>query len=117
MEAISRKTLIAEKKRDGVEMPDVESKFKTCELEKIREIKKINKPKEIWHQYAKYEIGTKLKIINAELYNNAEPHKDQTPKNWMETIDLTNNLNLTNEEWEEASHKMLYKKVKKKERK
>lgn len=40
MEAIRRKTLLAEKDRGGFGMPDVEARIKTCELEKILVLKK-----------------------------------------------------------------------------
>lgn len=60
MEAIPRKTLIAEKENGALRLPDIESRIRTCTLEKIAIIKK---PTEIWHKYAIYEIVTRIKIF------------------------------------------------------
>lgn len=112
MENIARKTLIAEKDKGGMGIPDIESKIKACELEKVIELKRIGKPKEIWQQQAIYELGTKIKKINKELYSNSEPHKFPTPKKWLENLDTIDKIKWKDEDWEIATHKSLYQELK-----
>lgn len=113
MEAISRKTMIAEKEEGGFAMPDIESRTKTCQLEKLAIIKNMQNPTEIWHKHAIYELGTKTKEINPKLYKNNEIHKDKTPANWIKILETSRGIAWSEEEWKEATHKEMYKAIKK----
>lgn len=112
MESIARKTLIAETKEGGMGIPDIESRVKACQLESLVEIKKMEEPNEIWHQHAIYELGTKIKSINTKIYSNSGIHRYPTPKKWTDQIELIRKMKWTEEEWKDATHKAIYKKIK-----
>ena len=77
MESISRKTLIAEKERGGFEIPDVESKIKACELEKILELKKNFDLKNPKHTYnSEYTFS---KLNNPSLLYGVSVFKSYSP--------------------------------------
>ena len=49
-EQLARKKLIAEKQEVGITMIDIESKFDTCFVEKIKYLTNLDNAYFIWHQ-------------------------------------------------------------------
>ena len=84
-ELIDRNIIIADLDKGGIRMPDFHCKFKAATLYKLKEIANEIDTNKMWVKVAYYNIGTVLRCINRDLYNNSEPHKD-TPNSYWEFI-------------------------------
>ena len=69
IEAIKRSTLTADKQDGGFEMIDVTAKIKACQVEKFKILKDLSNLQEFWHYEAHYSLGTKMKIVNSDIFS------------------------------------------------
>ena len=111
-EQLARKKLIAEKHEGGIAMIDVESKFDTCFVEKIRYLTNLDKAYYIWHQWSFYNLFYKLRHINQKLYDNFKPHALFGNYNWNKTFNIFLKLKKFNLNWANVTHKEIYLKLK-----
>ena len=87
-EQLARKKLIAEKQERGISMIDIENKFNTCFVEKIKFLTKLDKPYYIWHQWSFYNLFYKLRHINQKLFENFKPHALYGNSTWNKTFNI-----------------------------
>ena len=111
-EQLARKKLIAEKHEGGISMMDIESKFDTCFVEKIRYLTNLDKAHYIWHQWSFYNLFYKLRHINPKLYDNFKPHALFGNCNWNKTFNIFLKLKKFNLNWANITHKEIYLKLK-----
>lgn len=72
IEIIARLKLIQSKKRGGMDIPHVESKIRSCKLEKIKVLTLLE---ELWHHNELYNLGPTIKMWNPNLYTISMPHR------------------------------------------
>ena len=111
-EQLARKKLIAEKHEGGITMIDIESKFDTCFVEKIKFLTNLNKAHYIWHQWSFYNLFYKLRHINQKLYENHKPHSLFGNSTWNKTFNIFIKLKKFNLNWSNITHKEIYLKLK-----
>ena len=107
-EVLSRNLLIKKKDEGGLKVPDIESRAKAALLDRLIRLKKITEPTELWHKEAIYSLSTKLRNIKPELFDNSMPHKLHPRKKWKTIYDIYGNLNITPQQLEEASQRIIY---------
>ena len=109
---LARKKLIAEKQEGGITMIDIESKFDTCFVEKIKYLTILDKAYFNWHQWSFYNLVYKLRHINKKLYDNFKPHALYGNCNWNKTFKIFLKLKKFNLNWANITHKEIYLKLK-----
>ena len=100
--------MIAEQNEGGIKMVDIESKFKTCFVEKIKYLINIEKVTEIWQQWDLYNLFYKIKHINPKLFDNSKPHALMGNPNWNFTFQIYSKLKKFNLDWAIVTHKQIY---------
>ena len=110
---LARKKLIAEKQKGGISMIDIESKFSTCFVEKIKFLTKLDKAYYIWHQWSFYNLFYKLRHINQNLFENFKPHALYGNSTWNKTFNIFIKLKKFDLNWSNITHKEIYLNLKK----
>ena len=113
IEHTSRKVLIKEIVDGGIGFPHINCKYLAGHLEKLSILAKLDSPKEVWHCYELYLLGTKVRQINRKIYSNNILHSDSLNKYWEEILTWKKTLNWKEDKWKEANFNMIYKTVKK----
>ena len=93
-------------------MIDIESKFDTCFVEKIKYLTNLDKAYFIWHQWSFYNLFYKSRHINQKLYDNFKPHALYGNYNWNKTFNIFLKLKKFNLNWSNITHKEIYLKLK-----
>ena len=113
IEGMARKKLIADRDKGGINLIDLESKMKTCRLDKIRDLAKSNKLDEIWKLWASYNLFYRIRYINPNLFSNARPHALEPNQTWRDIIRIMMKINEEHKNWQDFNHKQIYRAIKK----
>ena len=91
----------------------IKAKFKTCRVEKIKELAKTEEPQELWQKWTIYNLSFRLRNINQKLYSNLHPHAI-TPYKTRDDNIFKIFLKIKNyfESLSEITHKEIYVKLK-----
>ena len=115
IENLSRKKLIAHKDQGGIAMIDLNSKFETCRIEKIKHLATIATPDEVWKKWAVYNLFYRIKHINKKLFINSQPHALTPNTTWNDLFQIFMKIKNKINDWDNISHKQLYLALKEKE--
>lgn len=108
LEQKSRITLIRPKQHGGIGFPDVASTIHAKNAKRIQEIESITTPSEIWHAEAIHNMGTRVRSINNNLYNNLYTHRYAPSRDWKKEIDSYDSLRGENTQTWKLTQKEIY---------
>ena len=112
VENLQREKTYPNYKEGGIKMIDIASKFKTCQLDRIQQLRKLENSNEIWHEWAKYNLSYKMRHINNKLYTIREPHAENPNNLYAEFFRSFLYLKKMNYDWETISFKSMYETLK-----
>ena len=109
-EPIPRNELISSYKEGGLGMIDTKSHVMAAALYKLKDIAKATDKTELWIKYSYYNIGTYLRTINPDLFNNFEPLKSEPSVYWKIIKEYFLEFNKENSEvdWSTIKFKEVY---------
>ena len=91
-------------------MIDTKSHVMAAALYKLKDIAKATDKTELWIKYSYYNIGTYLRTINPDLFNNFEPLKSEPSVYWKIIKEYFLEFNKENSEvdWSTIKFKEVY---------
>lgn len=112
VENLQREKTYPSYKEGGINMIDIDSKFKTCRLDRIQQLRKLESSNEIWHEWAKYNLSYKMRHVNNKLYTIREPHAENPNKLYADFFQSFLYLKKMKFDWETISFKSMYEALK-----
>ena len=117
IEQLSRKKLIADREKGGINLIDIKSKMETCRVEKAKALAKSENLNEIWKKWASYNLFYHLKLINKSLVSDQNLHSLNPTKTWSDVVKIVKKLKRMDSKWSDLTHKQIYKLLKSTEEK
>lgn len=107
-EPLKREALYRSKLHGGIGFPCIEAKINTAFLWQLTYL--LNKPDEtlFWIHYAKYSLGTKIKLFDSSLYTNSMPHRPMPNQTWNSIVKLCQTKTLPTTTLSQLNFKQLY---------
>ena len=112
-EPIERESLYRPKQDGGIAFPSIPAKIKTAFSWQLIHILKSDRltPKTFWNAYARYSLGSKIKIFGESVYSNSEPHRPCPNATWKKILKIVTESNLDGQDLTEYNFKTLYGKI------
>lgn len=111
IETISRRKLIKPKYRGGLAIPFPKTIVQASKMIKWKNLAGIVSPVEFWQLEALFQLGSKIKQINEEMYTNSMQHAIYPDAHWMNIVEEAKKMGWNRDEWKEANFKQIYLKI------
>ncbi len=110
IEQCARAKIIKHCKDGGLGIPDIKSRAEAVFLSRAAGIlgSEPHELTETWQKDARYQIGTRMRSINENLYTNLLPNADQPDQDYRKILELYNKINFEGLVWKNIKVKTIF---------